>query len=433
VEINKTETKDCNFQIEAKLTYEELIPYFEKYLKKQSKKIKIDGFRPGKAPLGMIKKLYGDSLEYEATEDIPNSVLSDYIKENEIRFAGNAQLLDIDYKPKEELTFKISFDYFPNVEVTNYTGLKFTKKIFKIDDSVIKREMEDLLFKTSEKEMDGQVLDNNYIVTADIQEIDEGGSPIIGSSAKGVQIFVGDKTIDENLHNVLKDIRENEEREVTLKYDDGQSHFNKIKAVKIEKLIYPEINQEYLMRIFGREDIKTEQDLKDYLRKKIEEYYENLSEQVLEENIKSEIIKLNEVKIPSNALNPILEEEYEKYIKHQKEKHNDSEIMPKDDYLKEKRPGLIYDFKWLEITKGIIKTENLQITDEVKRKAAEEYSRSYKINIEKLIDMLSGKEEFIEKCESVMVFDFIKSKSEIVLEEKEIKEETSDNQSKIIT
>ena len=60
-------------ELEVILAYDEVKDDINKEVQKQSKKIQMPGFRKGKVPVSMLKKMYGDALEYEAAEKVANS------------------------------------------------------------------------------------------------------------------------------------------------------------------------------------------------------------------------------------------------------------------------------------------------------------------------------------------------------------------------
>ncbi len=433
MELNVTDIADCRKELNAVLTYEELQPYFEKAYIRESKKIKIDGFRPGKAPLSIIKKRFSDVIEENELEEIAQKVFSDYLKKENIRFAGNGELVDMDYKPKECFLFKINFEYFPEVELKQYKGLELTKIKYIIDDSIIDEEMHDMKVKSASHELDGKVLDKEYMVTIDFQELDESGAEIIGQSGKNLKIYVGDPHLDKDMYEAVREIREDEEKIIHLNHEDGTRHKYRIKCVKLEKLILPEINKEFLKKVTGRDDLETEEDLRKYLRKSFEDTYENISNDKVEDDILNEIVKLNEVQIPPHHVDSILDREYENYKEHQKKEHEDEEILSKEDFVKEKKPGIIFYSKWFEIKDKIIEVENLKLTDEIKMKLLEKEAAKYRMETEKLVKLMEGKKEFIARAEDFMIMDFLKSNAVIKTEEKVIKAHShDDSENKII-
>ena len=92
-------------EIEISLPFDEIKTDVETEVKKQTKNIQIAGFRKGKVPPTLIKKMYGDALEYEASEKVANHQFWEIAKENHLHPIGQPAMTDIKYKPGEDLIF----------------------------------------------------------------------------------------------------------------------------------------------------------------------------------------------------------------------------------------------------------------------------------------------------------------------------------------
>ena len=202
----------------------------------------------------------------------------------------------------------------------------------------------------------------------------------------------------------------------------------------MEKLIFPEINKEFLKKITGRDDLENEDDLKNHLRKSFEDSYEDISDNNLEDSVVNELVKLNDVKIPSHYVDTVLDNEYEEYLKNQKPDKEEKEILSKEDFSKERRAGIIFYSKWFEIKDKIIETEKLELTDEIKLKSVEKDAEKYRIPADKLLTLMEKQKDFLAKAEDYMVMDYLKTNAVIKTEEKVIKAHSHDEyENKIIT
>ena len=269
MDINIIDKENCKKEFDAVLTYEELKPHFEKALIEYRKKAQIPGFRKGKVPLDMVRKLYWDAVEYSALEEIANEVFKNHLLENNIPIFGTGSLLDLDYKPKEKLILKVAFEIIPVVELKQIKDIELTKTKYVVDDSLIDEELQYMKLKNATYEMDGKALDNNYMVTMNTDELDEAGNVIEGRSQKDVKLFIGSEYLSKEYYEGIKGLKENEERTIDTKNEQGEPVKVKLLCTKVEKIIYPEINEETILKMTGKDDIKTEEALRVFLKEEI--------------------------------------------------------------------------------------------------------------------------------------------------------------------
>jgi hypothetical protein len=118
---------------------------------------------------------------------------------------------------------------------------------------------------------------------------------------------------------------------------------SEIKCKKVEKLVFPEINGEFIGRITGKKDLNTEEDLKKVIKENIDEFFESESRKVLEDEIIREIVQENEVEIPDKLIDNVLEQNYNRYISQMEEheknagEHHHHERISKEDFFNSER------------------------------------------------------------------------------------------------
>ena len=103
-------------EVEFELSYSDLAPFFEKAFTKYQKKAEISGFRKGKAPVSMIKRMYGDMIEQASLEDVANDIYKNYLDESHAKPLGEAEMVDMNYEPKQLFKFKIKYEVKPEFE-----------------------------------------------------------------------------------------------------------------------------------------------------------------------------------------------------------------------------------------------------------------------------------------------------------------------------
>lgn len=427
METSIKELENCKKEFEATLTYEELTPHFEKAITKYRQKVQIPGFRKGKAPLNMVKRLYGDSIEYSSLEDITEEIFIKYISENKIKMIGKGSLKDIDYKPKESLMIKVEFEVMPEIAVENYKGLELNRTKFVVEDSLVDEELVYLNLKNATYEIDGQATDDEYMITFDSQELDDAGNPVEGKQEKDIRIYLGSKHLEEDYKKGLKEIRENEEKDIEVTNPQTKEKKKiRIKATKIEKIIKPEMNEETFKKFTNRDNIKTEEEMRKVIKEEVAKAYENVSLQRVKDAALGEVVKANEFPVPDFYVDMILND----YVKEHKQKHGKHDHMKEfneEEFKQQHRADAIFNTKWFLIKEKIVEMEKIEVTDDDYKKAIGDNAKRFNIPEDKLIEIYKGNEDMKSQIITDKVLDFI-VKNAKVTEVEEIKKAEDLNQ-----
>ena len=380
----ETKIKDlenCAKEFDAVLTYDELKPHFEKAIDKYKKKAAIPGFRKGKAPLGMIKKMYGDSIEYSALEDICNEVFKTYVKEHNIDILEVGSILDMDYKPKESFKFAVSYEVYPDNKLNDFKGLELTRQKNVIDDTLVDEEIKYHVMRNAGTEIDGQAIDDDYIVTVDLQNLDEKGNVLEGESQKNIRTFLNNPDIFPEFKEGFKNIKEGETRVIDSKNHEGKPKKVQIVCTKVEKVVPPEMNEEFFKKVTGKEDIKTEAEFKAAIKAQLEEIYENNSKMTLSNDVINEMIKINDFIVPEKYIRVISDSLVE-----QAKKDKKTQNFNEEEFRKSQRVNAIKQAKWYLIREKMIEDNKMEITDADYEKKAEGLSKSYNIPVDKVVE-----------------------------------------------
>lgn len=419
METNIKELDGTKREFEAVLTYEELTPYFDKAIEKYRKDVTLPGFRKGKAPLGMIKKRFGESLEFNALEDIANEIFGKYMIDNKVDMLGHGKMTDMNYEPKDKFTFKVEFEVRPEVKLGKYTGFSVSKKKYVIDDSLVDEEINYHRLNNAELAMDAEALDDDYVVTADVNVLDDGGNIIIGQGQKDVKLFLGNKELLPEFKSGLQGIKEGEERNIETKTKDGNIQKLRLTANKVEKIVYPELNEEFFQKVTQKEEIKTEEDFRNSIKDELEKIYNENGERAMHTELISEVVKANDLDVPDAFVEAILQSTLEDYKKQMSKNFNLTKEQL-DDFNKSRRPDAIFQAKWFLIREKIAELENIKAEEADLMEFAEENAKRFNIPADKLVEIYKENSDIKSNIVSKKVLDFLAENSDVT-EEEEVK------------
>jgi len=422
LETNFKDIDNVKKELEFILSYDELKPHFDKALLKYRNKATIPGFRKGKAPLDMVKKIVGDSVEYSSLEDIANEVFKNHIVDNDIDIINVGSITDFNYEPKLRFQFKIEFEVKPEINLEQYKGLELKRKKYKIQDKIIDEEINYHKLQLSSLEIDGEALDDEYLVTLDMQNLDDKGNIIVGESQKDLKIYLGNKNIEKDFYHGLQHIKENESRVIDTKNSEGENQKVQVTATKIEKIIFPEMNEEYFKKITGKDDVKTLEDYKNSIRTELEKYYDNITNQSLRNEIINELLKINSVDVPEAFIENILNNMADDFKKKEagKRKISDEEL---DEYKKTNRVDAIKQAKWFLIREKIVELEDIKANEDDIKKFAEDIAGKYNMPVDKLVELYAKSPDIKSQIETDKVFNFLIDNAKITDEEVDLSKE----------
>ncbi|MCH5683189.1 trigger factor family protein [Niabella sp. W65] len=183
--ITKEPIGQLHEKISVKIDKADYFPSFEKSLKEYSKKASIQGFRPGKVPAGLIKKMYGPSL---FTDEILKSVDKELInhlqtEKTEIFAQPLPMEMDVpafDLNNPGEYTFNFEIGLKPEFELADLSKADITGYNIDITDEMLNEEVERLQNRygnmTDKEAVDGA----NNVINVTFEEVDAEGNTVEG-------------------------------------------------------------------------------------------------------------------------------------------------------------------------------------------------------------------------------------------------------------
>ncbi|MFW5706913.1 MAG: trigger factor, partial [Bacteroidota bacterium] len=147
--IVQEKTSDLTAKLKIQLTAEDYQDKVDKALKDMQRKAQMPGFRPGKVPMGMVKKMYGKSVLVEEVNKVLVDALYDYIKEKELNILGNPlpdneSTSEIDWDSQSEFEFVYEIGLAPDIDLTLSEEIEVDYYKIKVEDTMIDETIEDI-------------------------------------------------------------------------------------------------------------------------------------------------------------------------------------------------------------------------------------------------------------------------------------------------
>ncbi len=435
MEVKVNEVAQSEHEVEVTLLYDEIKPEIDEAYRKERKKIAVDGFRKGKVPIPIIKRLYGESIEYQASETISNKKFWDIVESENLKPISTPQLVDIYYKPNDKLFFKVRYEVKPELDLKDYKGLEIEKPIFNVKDEDIENEVNKILKAHATFEEADKVEDSNYRITVNLQRVKEDGSDFEGSRSENIVIDLSEPNVNEEIKTnaIGKGVGDQFKFTFVDEHQHGEEthreeYIYNTEILKIEKIVYPKIDEEFVKKISNKQ-ATTLEEFKKQIRDNYEKYYESQSEQIFQSALLNEVVKNNDFETPKGYVEALLENLIAM------EKDNAKQYgrqTPDDETLrKELATRAEWNAKWQIVLENIARIEKIEVSDEELEKLAEEESEKTGISTKKLLKYYNDtnkKETLIE--DKVIKFLIENTKIKEVDPEKEAKKKSTSKKKK---
>jgi len=352
---------------EAEITVsgDEIQPHLDEAYGKERKRLEVKGFRKGKAPIEIIRKLYGDAIEHQALDSIANDFYRKAMDEREIRPLGEPSMVDMDYKKGEHFRFRIQYEIRPTIRMQGYTGLTVEKPIHSVHDAEVDGEITRILKSNSTTEDATSVTDKEYIVTADVQELDPAGTPIIGRKAKDVQFYLSDETVSPALTRALSQAEVGgtyRSRIEPQEDEEKQAMDVSLSVTQIRKVILPEFNDEFAKTITGGK-VASAAEFRGNLTKDLERYWADWSEKKVADAISMEVVKRHDFPVPESLVNTVMDS----YLADIRNRSRDRKLPPdfnEEKFRHDSRELAVWQARWILLKEVIAEAEGIKVTDE---------------------------------------------------------------------
>jgi trigger factor len=386
--MNITEEKidELNSVLKVEVSAADYQPQVDKVTKEHQKKMNLPGFRPGKVPVSVIKKMFGKSMLADEINKIVIDKMYEYFGQNKIDILGNPlpnteKSKPIDWDNQTDFEFYFDFAPSPTFDIEPFDKIKLKYYDIIVDDNVVEKYLMDIR-KRYGKFTNPETIGDADLIYADFEELDEKGNVLengIKSKAsvsidmikdKKVQkSFIGlkkDDTIDcdllklfENHHEISHVLNISHE-----KADEIKNKF-RLKIITISRNEPAALDSEIFSKVYKQDNITTEEQLRERIKTDAVTSFKTESDKSFVNEVVEYYIHHTPITLPDAFLKRwLLETSKEKFTEEQVEK----EYSVYADTL-----------RWQLIENKILKENNINITrDDVKQYVKDYFRKNFK-------------------------------------------------------
>ncbi|QNH63405.1 trigger factor [Hymenobacter sediminicola] len=350
-----------NAILTVNLTEADYAPAVDAKLKGYSKKAQIKGFRPGKVPATLVRKMYGKGILADEINALLGKAVDGYIKENDLKILGEPLPMsnNIDLDAQKDFAFQFELGLLPNFELPADQSISVDRHKVDLDENTLNETYEqigrqfgetsepeaseagDYIFgklKKAEEEGEGRQ------VLLPTNKVTKGADKFVGVKAGDVvtfdlkDSFGGDATAIRNFTGFSKEEAAAVEGDYTLTVE------------KVNRTVTPEHNQELFDKVFGKDIVTSKEEYDEKIRGTVQENYDREADNLVSRQIIDKMLENTTIEIPK--------EFFKKWLL----RANEGKLTPEqidehyDDYEKE--------LKWSLIRNKVVEEQGLKVENE---------------------------------------------------------------------
>jgi trigger factor len=346
----------------------------------------------------MVKKLYGEMIEHEYLDKIASEFYRQAVKEKDLKPIGEPTLLDIKYDRGEQVWFKIQYDVRPVITLKQYKGISVETVVHTVTDAEMEDELVRIQKINSRREEVEEAKDNEHVVTAHLQEFDETGFPIIGKKTENARFYLADPQLEQPFKDALRGTKRGNEHQIAFEHQHGEhTHKVNMKAnvTKVEKVVLPELNDEFIKKI-TKDKIASVEEFRKSVRQDLESYWKEKNRRSLINAIVGELLRTHEFEVPESLTRSVLENLLEEV----KGQYPSKQLPPDFDtgkFFEQNKAYAVYQAKWALLREEIIKAENLEVDESALVALAEREAPKIGIDKERLITYYKSSDQIKDR------------------------------------
>ena len=319
---------------------------FEARLKRTAKTAKINGFRPGKVPLNVVRREYGAGIYQEVVNDVIRDTVFEAIQQEKINAVGMPNIDKVENKD-DALVYEATVEVYPEVEVSAFDALEVERKSSEVNDKDVDQMIENLQKQRAAWAETKGMAKKDMQVTFDFEGTVD-GEKFEGGTAEDFKLVLGSGRMIPGFEDGIVGMKKGEEKVIDVTFPEdyqaenlaGKAAQFKITVKLVEKQKLPEIDAEFL-KIFGLTEEEGVEKLKADVRKNMDREVKNGLRNQVKSATFDALVAANEVEVPESMLAQEIDRQRQQMIQQFTQQFGaqgaqafDSSMLP-DDLFKE--------------------------------------------------------------------------------------------------
>jgi len=309
----------CRRELELEIPAEEISKASEKVAKEFAKMARVPGFRPGKAPISLIKRRFAEDIKSEVLQNLVPETVEKAVAEQKLSPVSQPQVDKLEFNEGQPVKFRASFDVLPEFTLANYKNLEIEMPEMNLTEEDVAKALAEMQQRAAAfTPVEGRAVQNDDFVQVKLNGTPEGGGEPL--QAESVLCHVGAEETMEPFNENLRGANVGDHKDFDVNYPADYPdaklagklfHYSvDVLGIKTKKL--PELNDEFAKDV---SDATSLDELKTKIRESLEHERDHRQKDLQREKVIGELVKLHDFPVPETLVEHQMDVRLERVVR----------------------------------------------------------------------------------------------------------------------
>ena len=365
-----TAEETCRRELDLEIPADEVSKAMERVAKEFAKVARVPGFRPGKAPITLIRRRFADDIKGEVLQSLVPERVEKAVSEQKLTPVSQPKVEQLDFNDGQPLKFRAVFEVLPEFELGNYKDLQLEMPVMDVVDEDVTKTLEDMRERAAAfAPTEGRAVQDGDFVQLKLTGTPEGeGEPL---QADSVLCHIGAEETMAPFNENLRGVNIGDHKEFDVPYPAdypdaklaGKTYHYSVDVLGIKTKKFPELNDDFAKDV---SDATTLDELNKKIREGLEHQRDHKQKDLLREKVLGEIVKLHDFPVPQSLVEHQMDVRLERVVRSLAQQGVDPRAVNIDwvSLRKRNEERAKDDVKAELIVDRIATTENIDVTEE---------------------------------------------------------------------
>jgi trigger factor len=309
----------CRKELELEIPADEVSKATEKVAKEFARLARVPGFRPGKAPISLIKRRFAEDIKGEVLQTLVPQQVEKAVAEQKLTPVSQPQVDKVEYNEGQAVKFRASFEVLPEFVLGDYKNLEIEMPEMQITDESVANTLAEMQQRAATfTPVEGRPVQNDDFVQVKLHGTPEGGGDPL--QADSVLCHVGAEETMEPFNENLRGANVGEHKNFDVAYPAdypdaklaGKKFHYSVDVLGIKTKTLPELNDEFAKDV---SDAGSLEELRKKIRESLEHERDHRQKELQREKVLAELVKLHDFPVPDSLVEHQMDVRLERVVR----------------------------------------------------------------------------------------------------------------------